>query len=80
MSPSLLGPILYGHWGPLVEGDILDAGALDAAFARLAVVHFAALNGELACSSTPSDLGLVEIGVPAEAWRNRRRTNHEVAG
>jgi UDP-arabinose 4-epimerase len=34
------------HWGPLVKGDILDAGALDAVFSLhrpVAVVHFAAL-------------------------------------
>src|SRR6516162_9293602 len=34
------------RWGPLVQGDILDAGALDAAFAfhrPAAVIHFAAL-------------------------------------
>jgi UDP-arabinose 4-epimerase len=36
----------FVRWGPLVEGDILDAAALDAAFAQhlpRAVIHFAAL-------------------------------------
>jgi UDP-arabinose 4-epimerase len=36
----------FVRWGPLVKGDILDPGALDAAFTQYgpsAVIHFAAL-------------------------------------
>src|SRR5919106_1283316 len=43
--------LLFGHrdfvrWGPLIEGDVRDAAALEAVFARQridAVMHFAAL-------------------------------------
>jgi UDP-arabinose 4-epimerase len=49
--PVAFDDLSRGHadlvrWGPLVRGDILDAAALDAAFARHrpgAVIHFAAL-------------------------------------
>src|SRR6478752_8585894 len=36
----------FAHWGPLIEGDIRDASALDAVFSAYrfdAVMHFAAL-------------------------------------
>jgi UDP-arabinose 4-epimerase len=51
LLPVAFDDLSTGHadfvrWGPLVKGDILDAAALDAAFARHrpgAVIHFAAL-------------------------------------
>lgn len=50
--PVVFDNLSTGHreavrWGPLIEGDLLDAGALRAAFARyepIAVLHFAALS------------------------------------
>jgi len=50
------------QFGPLIEGDLLDADALDAAFAKAepdAVMHFAAL----------SNVG-VSVREPALYWRN----------
>ena len=63
MRVSYFDNLLFGHrefvrWGPLIEGDIRDAAALDAVFSAYrvdAVMHFAALAyvGEFVVRARP---------------------------
>src|SRR5918999_333679 len=60
---NVFDSLIFGHrdfvrWGPLIEGDVRDAAALEAVFARQridAVMHFAALAyvGESVAESAP---------------------------
>ena len=55
----LLGHREFVRWGDLVEGDIRNAAALDAAFAKYhidAVMHFAALAMSGSLSLLPADI------------------------
>ncbi|MFY8141317.1 MAG: NAD-dependent epimerase/dehydratase family protein, partial [Caulobacter sp.] len=62
-APVVFDNLSNGHaafvqWGPLVQGDVRDAGQLDAVFADhrpVAVLHFAALIEVAASVTNPAD-------------------------
>jgi UDP-glucose 4-epimerase len=68
-APVVFDNLSNGHaafvqWGPLVQGDVRDAGQLDAVFAAhrpVAVLHFAALIEVAASVTSPADFYDVNV-------------------